>query len=300
MEVREEKHAVLAAASPKPQPTSFDPLELKGFIQNLIVQTLQIVKPTEVAVHEHPIQVERPSIIPTPVQTGYLNQIPDTVTTVRNSREQVMATIAPKEQLLREEYLGKRMEIPAEQSYCPPEYLNDIPFLKILYDIQTRNLPASKKSNPFADFSMFAYGIANQVAQSTEIRSFLTKLHLGGQDTIRVAETRAVESEKPQNPGFNLLSKPKAQQTAARDPQTGLNGSFNRFKSLIDGLNPVRRHPQGDPGPSKDPLPVPQLGARISADSWHWAKRLPDMPRFVETNASVPSARSSAHLGPQK
>lgn len=266
----------------------------------MIVHTLQTSKPTEVP--EHPVRIEQTPSTPIPAATGYTNHIPSARLTNWNS-QQVTASRVQKDNMFQEAYLGKRTDFVVEQAYSPPEYLSDVPFLKMLYDIQTRNVPASKKTNPFADFSMFAYEIASQVAQSPEIRSFLTKVHAGRQDTVRPTDFRGAESQRPKNSGFSLVNKPTVQSTVLVETQTRSSEDPNKFDSLLDGLKGLHQgwgHQQGELGASRDLIPVSHSGAQVPSETWHWAKRLPDMPRFVETNASVPSARSSAHLAPQK
>lgn len=300
MKLREEKPAVAVVATTKPQPTSLDLQDLKAIIKDVVVQTLQASKPAEVL--EYPVRKEQIPSTPIAAPTGYTNHISSARLSNWNS-QQVTATRVQQEKLFQEDYLGKRSDFLVQQAYSPPEYLNDVPFLKMLYDIQTRNVPGSKKTNPFADFSMFAYEIANQVAQSTEIRSFLTNLHAGRQDTVGPRNIRGTEIQRPKNSGFSLVNKSPVQSTTLVETQTGSSADPSKFDSLLDGfkgLHQGRGYQKGDLGDSREPPPVSHSGAQASSETWHWAKRLPDMPRFVETNASVPSARSSAHLGPQK
>lgn len=282
-------------------PPVMDPAQLKGFIENVVVQTLHQTKVSEVP--EHPKVLQKPQSVVEEPGSSNLGQRSMT----GNSNEQLpqkhlsSKSKVPSDSLNAEVSLGKRVAIPLDQPYVPPAFLHDVPFLKMLYEIQTRNVPASKRSSPYADFSMFAYEIANEVAQSAEIRAFLTKMHIGRQEISLSKEDVPTEIEKHTISGFK--STPTVSPQQSKLPQTGPVAAPNRFESVLDRLKGVSQlggHQSADQMTARENPQSASGGVWAAPDSASWAKRLPETPRFVETNASVPSARSSVNFVPQK
>lgn len=282
-------------------PSVMDPAQLKGFIENVVVQTLHQTKISEVP--EHPKVLQKPQSALEDPGSSNLGQRSIT----GNSNEQLpqkhlsSKSKVPSDSLQAEVSLGKRVAIPVDLPYVPPAFLHDVPFLKMLYEIQTRNIPASKRSSPYADFSMFAYEIANEVAQSAEIRAFLTKMHIGRQAIGLSKDDVPTEIEKHPISGFK--STPTVSPQQSKLPQTGPVTAPNRFESVLDrlkGVSQLGAHQSADQMTARDNPQSADGGVWAASDSASWAQRLPETPRFVETNASAPSARSSVNFVPQK
>lgn len=215
-------------------------------------------------------------------------------------------TVGP-DTLPRQEFLGKRThsEFADREPQVSLDFLKDPDFIMDLYHLSTRKKAHHRSEGPGPNFNRFSYELSEEVNKSKDVQRFLSKLYRGTELSREVHQPELNRTDRGREVSANARSPlPSFKNPAAVNPVSKLSFQ-NKYGPMLDSIKGVGPVPADEFRDitlmQRDSSTFQHHGHHTHVgDPWTGPKRLPDLPKFMETNLGMQGGSVLNHSAYQK